>query len=140
MAGAYIVDLTAVRAQDPQPAPPWEKVDVDLNRGAKGDYIWLYLLRGDVGRAVTSLYVSIGTNPPPAGYHRIPLDLNAGAGGDYVYLCYSRDRNLGAPIRNVGVIAARNNVASLIPTGWQILQGDLNSGAGGDFVHVIFER
>lgn len=140
MAGLYIVDLVAVRGQDPQPPAPWERLDVDLNRGAKGDYIWLYSLRGDIRYAITSLYVSIGTNPPPAGYYKIPLDLNAGAGGDYVYLCYSRAPNLGAPITNVGVIAARENVASLIPPGWQLLQGDLNSGAGGDYIYIVFQR
>lgn len=81
------------------------KINVDLNSGAGGDYIYLYYTRGAVnpirGLLITAdgdphytdgagaglLWLTVSNNPGTGP----PQDLCEGAGGDYIYLYYTRD-------------------------------------------------
>lgn len=138
----YIVDLTAVRGQDPKPAPPWELIPVDLNKEAKGDYIWLYKLRGDIENAIRLIYVMPCVADAPPEYTKLPLNLNSGTRGAPIYLCYSRVRGSYAPIKNVHVVAAPTvaGATSMVPSDYEVIPGDLNLGAGGDYIYVTVQR
>jgi hypothetical protein len=81
------------------------KINIDLNKGAGGDYIYLYYKRGAVnpirGLKITAdgdvnytdfagknmLWLPVSNNPGTGN----PQDLCEGAGGDYIYLYFSRD-------------------------------------------------
>jgi len=78
------------------PAPPgYTKIDVDLNKGAGGDFIYLCYKTApyDAAEAIESVAIISGDDPDipaPYGYIKIPQDLNAGAKGKYIYLCYMK--------------------------------------------------
>jgi hypothetical protein len=81
------------------------KINIDLNKGAGGDYIYLYYTRGGVNpiRALHSsadgktrytdyaspslVWLPVCNNPGTGA----PQDLCEGAGGDYIYLYYTKD-------------------------------------------------
>lgn len=95
-----ITDLTIIKGQNAPVPDGFEKIGVDLNAGAGGEYLYLCYKRGDlkddfsnVNDFITSLMV-IGADYsdvyPPDGYIRINQDCNAGAEGKYVYICYSK--------------------------------------------------
>ncbi|MNC65788.1 hypothetical protein D3C75_1161110 [compost metagenome] len=74
------------------PAPGYIKIDVDLNSGAGGEFVYLSYKKGeptssDVINKITAVYGKNEYVPTPYGYKQISGDLNAGAGGDFVYLC-----------------------------------------------------
>src|SRR5262249_1263305 len=73
----------------------YTKVDVDLNRGAGGDYIYLCYKKAPykVEDAIKDISIISGESAeisPPHGFTKIPQDLNEKAGGKYIYLCYSK--------------------------------------------------
>ncbi|MGW5437818.1 MAC/perforin domain-containing protein [Nocardia asteroides] len=144
--GPVVGRLTVITGRSPgiEPAAPFEKINVDLNRRAGGDFIYLCTqrmtraeLRRLGERPITSLAVVIGRNTPaPAGYTRIEVDLNKGADGKFVYLCYK----LGEPekaIRDIMVIHG-TNAAIAAPIGYTKVPQDLNMGSGGDFIFVCY--
>ena len=65
----------------------------DLNKGASGDYIYLFYNKskqsGHTG--YTELDIMYGEGSlPPVGWERVSFDLNKTASGDYVYLIAKR--------------------------------------------------
>lgn len=71
------------------------KDDVDLNKGADGDFIYLCYKHGpyDADRMIKNIAIVGGDNEfvkPPYEYQMDPYDLNKGAGGEYIYLCFKR--------------------------------------------------
>jgi hypothetical protein len=66
-------------------------VDGDLNRGAGGDYIYLYYAREAGVDPITGLTVLRGQGPAPEPFKKLDMDLNRNAGGEYLYLCYTKD-------------------------------------------------
>jgi len=68
------------------------KIDVDLNKNAGGEHIYIYCKRSLTGVPITGILFIKGYSAniqPPAGYQKIDRNLNAGAGGKYIYLCYT---------------------------------------------------
>ena len=137
----HIVDLAVLGGNSPNANPDplgWSKIPTDLNAGAGGEYIYLYVKRG-TGPAVTGLFVITGDNPylaPPHGYTRINHDLNKGAGGDYIYLCYTKVPDW-PPITDVKVVVSDNSNVEM-PLGYIRIPADLNRGAGGKFIYLCY--
>ena len=91
------VDIRFVSGNHPDiPAPPgYTKIDVDLNKDAGGDFIYLCYETApyDAAAAIESVVIISGDDPDipaPYGYIKIQQDLNAGAHGKYIYLCYMK--------------------------------------------------
>jgi hypothetical protein len=90
-----VTDLKVVMGDSASVGAPagYEKVPVDLNRGAGGKYIYLCKCKGQPGvpdGGLRDLTVVGGSHPniaPPYGYRRIESDLNKGAGGLFIYFC-----------------------------------------------------
>ncbi|MFC9131414.1 hypothetical protein ACFT4A_31875 [Streptomyces sp. NPDC057099] len=77
-----------------QPPEGYKKVEVDLNRNAGGDYIFLCYARDDRHEPIEDLKVITSSSPnpsPPPGFRRIDTDLNSNADGSYIYLCERKD-------------------------------------------------
>ncbi len=119
-----------------QPPPGYTKVDVDLNRGAGGDFIYVCYKRG-IGAPVTDLAVTLNGDSPPAGaaWTKIDVDLNRNAGGDYIYLWYTKDPDCST-IKDIVVL--RN--AEATPAGYVKNDVDLNRNAGGDYSYFAFRK
>lgn len=91
-----ITDLKIIIGDsDSIPAPTgFEKIPVDLNKGAKGKFIYLckkYGSAGDFNEGVRDITVIGGSHSnltPPYNYKKLPQDLNKGAEGEFIYLCF----------------------------------------------------
>ena len=60
-----------------QVAPNFRLLDVDLNRGSGGQYIYLSYSKVGGGAPITDLMVIEGENaPPPPGWGKLNQDLN----------------------------------------------------------------
>lgn len=145
------------------------KMDSDLNRGAGGDYIYIYVAVGldtttGTYSPITNLVLVNGggtdcKNSTPSGYTLIDQDLNSGAGGQYIYLCYTRETtyfhdytyHTRLPIRTLEVW----NRSSGSTYSWGGNSSgsfydvysengpnplDLNKGAGGDYIYLLYSR
>jgi hypothetical protein len=98
---APITDIKTIYGDSsnvPVPRTPsgqlYRVLDVDLNKGAGGKYIYACITKDPrAGAPITGFKVisgdSSGIQPPPP-FQRDGLDLNLGSGGKYIYLCYSR--------------------------------------------------
>ena len=132
-----ITELAVVHGGSGTPAPAgFTRINVDLNQGAGGDYVYLCYKRG-VGAPITGLAVTLGNGAPPAGavQTRINVDLNVGAGGDYVWLWYTRDPAC-ATVRDLHVQA--NTAAP--PAGFTRIDVDLNRNAGGAYIYLSYRK
>ena len=119
------------------PAPyGYTKIDVDLNRGAGGDYIYVCYKKG-MGAPITGLAVTLNNNPPPedAAYNRVNVDLNRGAGGDFIWLWWTKDPSCST-VRNLQVLVNTTTT----PGGYTLIPTDLNRDAGGDFIYFCYEE
>jgi hypothetical protein len=70
----------------------YQFINVDLNKGAKGQYIYLmYTTDKSLGPPITDIDVIYGDSLPvsyPPDWNKINRDLNEGAGGKYIYFIY----------------------------------------------------
>ncbi|WP_459202436.1 MAC/perforin domain-containing protein [Methanococcus sp. CF] len=135
-----ITNLSVIESDRGGAAPPYgfKKVDMDLNKGAGGKYIYLCYKEGlDTTTPITDIIVLNGKNAnAPNGYTKINVDLNHKAGGKYIYFAYSRRKDKN-PIRSVIVINGKNANA---PYGYEKIDYDLNKGAGGDYLYLCYSR
>ncbi|WP_299011113.1 MAC/perforin domain-containing protein [uncultured Shewanella sp.] len=89
-----ISDIQIIMGERTQAPVGFTKLDVDLNKGSGGEYIYLCYKKVPFidSIAIKDLDVVSGSSPDlqaPHGFTRLEQDLNKGSGGDYVYLCYS---------------------------------------------------
>ncbi|MBM7408410.1 MAC/perforin domain-containing protein [Methanococcus maripaludis] len=135
-----ITDLSVIESDKGGAAPPYgfKKVDMDLNKGAGGKYIYLCYKEGlDTTTPITDIKVLNGKHAKaPQGYTKINVDLNHKAGGKYIYLAYSRQTN-NDPIRSVVVVKGKHANA---PYGYEKIDYDLNKGAGGEYLYLCYSR
>lgn len=122
----------------------FEKIDVDLNKGAGGNFIYIWYKYGPV--PITRLQITFNKEMAVglvnAGYTKIDKDLNAGAGGDFIYLWYLRgsDRKYHTPIVELTVTTDAESGARNFSHGWERLAGDLNRRAKGEWIHLWVKR
>ena len=64
------------------PGEGWTQVGGDLNAGARGAYIYLWVR----GQNTDNIKVVYHTDPPPEGWKKLDYDLNHRAGGAFIYL------------------------------------------------------
>ncbi|XP_033977281.1 uncharacterized protein LOC117475221 [Trematomus bernacchii] len=121
----------------------FKKISVDLNKGARGKYIYLWYKRGSV--PITKVQVSfhdvMTVGLLDAGYTKINKDLNAGAGGSYLYLWFFKGSGeFNTPIVDITVIADAGNEAVMFGFGWERVACDLNRESGGNWIHIWLKR
>lgn len=157
----YITDIVFVTGSDAWSAraktpPGYMLVDVDLNKDAGGDFIFLtYKLGDNVNDAYTDFFMEYTSKARTAGsavlshnsnnvnYTRIASDLNKGAGGDFIYLFTTKAQTL-PPIKEINVSFDSSNATS---PDWNNVYwlnsknpADVNKGAGGKYVYIKFKR
>ena len=130
------------------------RINQDLNQGAGGDYIALYVkvgLDNDPNQLpVNKIFIQNTSDGEgrDSGSTKIDVDLNKGAGGDYLYLCYTRGKD--HIIRAIDLLNQSGNTHSYSPrsvtTGqtwlWVMQQNypndrqDLNEDAGGNYIYL----
>lgn len=143
----YITEITVISGDYSEIQAPtgFEKVNFDLNRNAKGKYVYICykkvneadIISGKI-KPINGLKVVIG-NTPPTGYTLIDSDLNAGAGGDYIYVCYKNgtEGDVTNALKDIMVVgAAFPDVYP--PEGFERIDQDCNSGARGDYIYICY--
>lgn len=140
----YITDITVVashRKEDICVPQGYEKLDVNLNEGTGGDYIYLCIKRGsDKEKAIDDIkLISQWTKSfqTPTGYEKINVDLNQGAGGRYIYLCKHRGAN--EPYLDIKVLRSSSRSVD-VPEGYTLIPQDLNEGSGGKYLYLCYTR
>ena len=129
-------------------------VNIDLNRNAGGDYIYLgYKTTTNSSDALTGLCAdylsnasSSNTTYKNANYTIIPKDLNKGSGGKYIYLYYTHEDGAGKPI--TGIQYQLNNTFQYKNAdGYEVVRSktggdgmDFNKSVGGDYIYLWFTR
>jgi|GEM_PF-1586731 len=151
IAADYIDALAVVYGSNSGVQPPagYTKINYDLNKGARGQYIYLCYHKSVVDtitpqanpKCIDDILFVTGKNAPaPAGYTKIDVDLNKGAGGAYIYLCYRlADYDGIKAIKDVTIIGG-NNADIPPPYAFTKVNQDLNQGAGGDFIYLCFSQ
>jgi len=133
-----ISEITVVAGGSPPPAPHgYTRIDVDLNRDAGGDFVYVCWKKG-VGAPITGLAVTYGGSwnqaAPGPGYHKIGVDLNQGVGGDFIFIWYTKDPACST-IRDITVVVGRG---AQPPPGYTRINVDLNRNAGGNFIYLCY--
>ena len=156
---SYITDLYVLTSDKASAAPPWmyTKINVDLNQGAGGKWIFLCFTKEVGQEPIREMKLWAGGRyPSPAignpwtvvtnsnGYGYPGADLNEGAGGDWIYLYENRSKDCGDPIKEIAIVATTSS--SYTPCcGWHISNldkniVDMNRGAGGKFIYLIYKK
>ena len=141
MSQYYITDVSVVTGKNAKAPSGYTKIDVDLNKGAGGKYIYLVYKKGSGSTGVIDIIVVTGknTNAPP-GYTRINVDVNEDAGGDYMYLC-KRFGNAGET-KQYGIIDLQVLIGGKgsLPKDYTSIGIDLNRNAGGEWIYLCCKR
>ena len=136
-----ITDLTVIY-DDEQVPSGYYKIPADLNKGARGRYVYLCYSTAP-GTPITNIQVFAANEPDfpiQIGYTRIPKDLNKGARGKYIYVCYTKDTVLFPPISEVRVIQDPNPAVYPPTAEWVRINQDCSQGARGDYSYIIYKR
>jgi hypothetical protein len=130
-----ITNLTVLEGDQTTP-PGWTKINVDLNEGAGGAYLYFAFKRNGSDSPITDIYFLLGKDQPtPPGYEKINVDLNKGAGGEYIYTTFTR--RPGDPIQDLAVVSS-SDPGVRPPNGFKRIDVDLNKGAGGKYIYLCY--
>ncbi len=154
----YVTDLYILTGNTSSITPPasYTKINVDLNKGSGGKYIYLCYTKDSSKSPLTGILAYAGVrfpNPPIGypwsvvansnGYGDPGTDLNEGAGGDWIYLYETRTLSQGSKIKQVAVVATSSSHYNPC-CGWKAVNTngkiDLNKGAGGKYIYVLYKN
>ena len=144
VATTYISKILALPSDSPNPdiPPGFVLIDVDLNQGAGGKYIYLaYKTTDSLCEALTGLDLEGGSSNDfsfQPGFDKIDQDLNQGAWGKYVY-AYTTSNTARPPLKEVAVIVGDTRHTYPPDSSWIRINQDANEGAGGKFIYVIYK-
>lgn len=136
---AAITGLAVIYGENTPPPPGYEKINVDLNHGAGGEYVYI-CYSTEPGPPITNIQVFAGDSsnfPIQNGYTKLGEDLNKGAGGKFIYLCYTK--NIAhPPIAYVDVIQGSNRYT--YPSNDSIIRidQDCSEGTRGANTYVVY--
>lgn len=128
-----VADPDGKRARDKARAGGFEVIDVDLNKGAGGEFIFVGKKFGDAEtgteRPLLNLVGIEGDSssiPAPPGYQKYPTDVNKGAKGRFIYLCSTSDASaneLLVPIRDITAESSKGSLTAEYFTkkGWTVV-------------------
>ena len=80
---SWMNNIAVTIGKNSSPGEGWTKVGDDLNRGSRGNFIWLWVR----GPATGNIAVTIGKHSSPGeGWTKVGDDLNRGSGGNFIWL------------------------------------------------------
>lgn len=121
----------------------WERLACDLNRKARGKWIYLW-----VKRERPTYICDIAANADydgdadyfRNGYIRVDEDTNRGAGGSFVFIWYRQTNNSQRAITDLQ-ISINDIEKMLFPyMGFTRVTTDLSKGAGGSYVYLWYNK
>ncbi|XP_027139706.1 uncharacterized protein LOC113746832 [Larimichthys crocea] len=123
----------------------FKKINVDLNKGAKGNFIYLWYKTEHDSDPITRVQVTFNNGMDDAlisaGYTKIDKNLNAGTGGNYIYLWYFKgSTEYDTPIVELDVTVDVQREGLKFKNDWERLACDLNRKAKGNWIHIWMKR
>ena len=157
----YITDIVFVSNKNQASArascpPGYILIDVDLNAGAGGNYIYLcYKLGENINQAYTDFFLQNLKNQNQvytwltthngnyANFSINAVDLNQGSGGEYIYLWNTKDKTL-PPIKGIEVVfdSPNNGSADWNSVFWHNSQSaaDVKKSVKGKNIYIKYTR
>ena len=132
-----ITDLYVVY-NDASPPPGYQKINIDISKGAGGEYVYLCYSRSTNEKPITNIQVFVGSKKQH-GYKVIDRDLNKGSGGAYLYVGYSRNPSF-KPITEVNILQGSERNIYPSSDDWVRVDQDCNEGAGGTYTYVVYKK
>ncbi len=133
-----LIGLRVITGKDTNPPPGYTKIPVDVNGGAKGEYIYICYRDGKTEPGITMVNILQGKDAKPEpDWYKDDTDLNKGAHGEYLYLTWTMQTCCGDPIRHIIVIEGDKSDIQP-PTGYTKVNVDLNKDAGGKFIYLCY--
>lgn len=132
----------------------YDLIDKDLNKGAKGNFIYLCYKLGAKKDALTNICLESSGSGRSAGDHEVThqnkkstytrngQDLNQGAGGDYIYLNTTKDSDF-QPVSRVDVLYDSETLAKeWMPVRWAGTNdpADCNKSVRGSYIYIMYKR
>lgn len=136
-------DKSKSKAQNGSAYEGYERIDVDLNAGAEGDFIYLWFKKTtDANKALRDIRFTYSKAETISGYTKNNHDLNAGAGGKYIYLWTNNSDKSKNPIKNICIVTGKN---ADVPSGYEYGMvgneiAELNKDAKGYYIYLGFKR
>lgn len=128
-------------------ASGFTKINMNLNTGAGGNNIFLWVKKGQRGQAITRVQVTFNENMEvalkKASYTKIEKNLNEGTTGGPIYMWFSRATGeYDVPVIDFNVTKSANSEANLLTAGgvWEEVSCNLNLGNGGEYVYAWMKR
>lgn len=121
----------------------WEPLACDLNRGAGGDQVYLWVKRERttyIKKIVTTINISGNEQLLQDGYIRLDESTNRGTSGIPIFLWYLPTTNQEEAIRDLVVSINDEEFQSYAKQNYKALSQDLNSGAGGQQVFLWYKK
>ncbi|XP_031151321.1 uncharacterized protein LOC116046981 [Sander lucioperca] len=121
----------------------WEKSACDLNRNAKGNWIYAWVKREKQTYICdVSATDSYGSDPDyyKAGYIRVDEDTNRGAGGAYVFIWYRQTTDPKRALTDLNISTNDLEFQSLQQQGYTSVSVNLNEGTGGNKVYLWYKK
>ena len=133
-------------------------IDVDLNRYADGDWIYLSYMVDNIRTPFTNLLIYESDRPQTwtekeithkgikAVYKRLNVNLNRGAGGKYIYICCTTDPRFNPLTKLDAIVEGKNVVREPYWSGVRAVRdsdvstdrySDVNAGTGSRIIHIL---
>ncbi|XP_065118408.1 uncharacterized protein [Paramisgurnus dabryanus] len=141
-----IVDLAMSKDAREEPAllqNGWERLGIDLNRNAGGNFIYLWVQRAKpsyIREITATVDFTSDKHMFELGYTRVDEDTNRGGRGNYVFLWYRRTTDKKQALTALEVSTSLQEQVKLQKEGYTILSVDLNKGTSGEAVYAWYQK
>ena len=160
--GKFLVNLSFIKDKSSKCPRDFEKIDVDLNKGAGGAYLYLckqrssskesyieQIIIGSVNEKTEIVSNFKGNKGNIRDYYNFTLlvsngisDLNLGTKKHekYVNLYAHSTANEQVALLDIEVVSNKDKTTNRCSTGFELDEGDLNEGAGGNYVYICVKK
>lgn len=146
-----ITELQIISGKKSNAPKGFEKIPVDLNKGAGGEYLYLCYKKEEATSGVIDILVLHDKKADgrgvecPSGYEKIGMDLNKKAKGEFIFLAYKKgtpEQSCKFGITDLSVLDNGVINSNTIHTykDYMIKAIDLNKGAGGDYLYLAYKN
>lgn len=146
-----ITELQIISGKKSNAPKGFEKIPVDLNKGAGGEYLYLCYKKEEATSGIIDILVLHDKKADgrgvecPSGYEKIGMDLNKKAKGEFIFLAYKKgtpeqSRKFGITDLSVLDNGVINSNTIHTYKDYIVRPIDLNKGAGGDYLYLAYKN
>ncbi|KAM4560774.1 uncharacterized protein V3H82_014857 [Fundulus diaphanus] len=123
----------------------YQKIDVNLNKGAGGEEVYIWYKRSYSSALITRIQLSFKEEMwkglKEAYYTKVDKNLNQGAEGNTINLWFYKGRSEhDVPIEDISITTSPDEEEKMFELSWERLACNLNRRAGGNNIHLWVKR